>query len=61
MGSSEADPAMVAELRADFGLDKPIPVQLVRYYAKVLTLDLGESFRYREPVLDLIASRLSAK
>ena len=60
MGSSEADPAMVAELRADFGLDKPIPVQLVRYYAKVLTLDLGESFRYREPVLDLIASRLPA-
>ena len=60
MGSSEADPAMVAELRADFGLDQPIPVQLVRYYAKVLTLDLGESFRYREPVLDLIASRLPA-
>ena len=60
MGSSEADPALVAQLRSEFGLDQPIPVQLVRYYAKVLTLDLGQSFRYREPVFDLIASRLPA-
>ncbi len=60
LGQSEADPQVIAQLRTEFGLDQPVPVQLVRYYAKVLTLDLGSSFRYREPVFDLIMSRLPA-
>ena len=60
LGQTEADPAIVAQLRAEFGLDRPIPVQLWTYYRKVLSLDLGYSFRYREPVADLIASRLPA-
>ncbi|MFN0160110.1 MAG: ABC transporter permease [Burkholderiales bacterium] len=60
LGQGEADPQIVAQLRAEFGLDQPVPVQLVRYTAKVLTLDLGTSFRYREPVFDLIMSRLPA-
>lgn len=60
LGQSEADPQVVAQLRAEFGLDQPVPVQLLRYYAKVLTLDLGSSFRYREPVFELIMSRLPA-
>lgn len=60
LGQGEADPQVVAQLRTEFGLDQPLPVQLARYYAKVLTLDLGQSFRYREPVAELIASRLPA-
>ena len=60
LDQSEADPQVVAQLRSEFGLDQPVPVQLLRYYAKVLTLDLGSSFRYREPVFDLIMSRLPA-
>ena len=60
LGPSEADPGIIAQIRAEFGLDQPVWVQLWNYYAKVLTLDLGASFRYREPVIDLIASRLPA-
>ena len=60
LGQGEADPQVVAQLREEFGLDQPLPVQMARYYAKVLSLDLGQSFRYREPVFDLIAGRLPA-
>ena len=60
LGQGEADPQVVAQLREEFGLDQPLPVQMGRYYAKVLSLDLGQSFRYREPVFDLILGRLPA-
>ena len=60
LGPTEADPVVIAQLRAEFGLDQPVWVQLWNYYAKVLALDFGASFRYREPVIELIASRLPA-
>ena len=60
LGPTEADPRIIAQLRAEFGLDQPVWVQLWNYYAKVLTFDFGTSFRYREPVMYLIASRLPA-
>ena len=60
LGQGEADPLVVAQLREEFGLDQPLPMQMGRYYAKVLSLDLGQSFRYREPVFDLILGRLPA-
>jgi peptide/nickel transport system permease protein len=55
-----ATPEYVSQLRADFGLDKPLAVQLVFYVKQVLTLDLGFSFRHKMPVLHLILSRLPA-
>ena len=60
LGPTDASPEIIAQLRAEFGLDQPIWVQLWNYYAKVLALDFGASFRYREPVSGLIASRLPA-
>lgn len=55
-----ATPEYVAELRARFGLDQPLPVQLGRYLANVATLDLGWSFRHQKSVTELIGSRLPA-
>lgn len=40
------------------GLDKPIPVQLVRYIGDILTGDLGESVALRRPVTTLLVERL---
>ncbi|MBN8980998.1 MAG: ABC transporter permease [Rhizobiales bacterium] len=56
--SGAADEKFVAQLRADFGLDKPIQVQLLQYFSKVLTLDLGYSYRQNKPVIDVILERL---
>lgn len=50
----------LAELRARFGLDQPVYMQLWNYILKLVTLDLGFSFRHNLPVLSLILDRLPA-
>jgi peptide/nickel transport system permease protein len=47
-------------MKAKFGLDQPLYVQLGRYLANVASLDLGFSFRHNMAVTDLIAGRLPA-
>jgi peptide/nickel transport system permease protein len=56
--AGSASPEYMAQLRQRFGLDRPLPVQLLLYARHVLALDLGFSFRYNQPVLALILSRL---
>ncbi|WP_017579531.1 ABC transporter permease [Nocardiopsis valliformis] len=46
------------ELRRQFGLDQPLWQQFLDYAGGLLRLDLGISFQYREPVVDLILERL---
>ena len=52
--SKEAAEAM----RAEFNLDRPLPVQYVLWVGKVVTGDLGRSIRLNDPVTDLLAERL---
>ncbi len=42
----------------DYGLDKPIIVQLGVYMGKILTGDFGESIRYSRPVTIILIERL---
>ncbi|RYF78042.1 MAG: ABC transporter permease [Comamonadaceae bacterium] len=49
-----------AELRADYGLDQPLPVQLAVYLGRIVQLDLGHSYFFNLPVTDLIVERLPA-
>jgi peptide/nickel transport system permease protein len=49
-----------AQVRHDYGLDRPVPVQVLRYVKKVLHGDLGYSFANRQPVLSLILARIGA-
>ena len=58
--SGGADPKILDDLRKEYGLDKPYLVQLGTHLGRVLTLDLGYSYRQRRPVLDLILERLPA-
>lgn len=53
-----APPEYIEQLRARFGLDKPVLVQLGLYLKNILFLDLGFSFRNNSPVLGLILDRL---
>lgn len=46
------------QLLAEFGLDKPIPVQFERYLVALAHGDLLYSVRYGQPVRDLLAERL---
>lgn len=47
-----------AQLEAEYGLDKPIPVQYVLWLKQLFSGGLGESFSSGQPVIKLIASRL---
>jgi len=55
-----SDPQYVAQLREQFGLDRPLLVQLWTYMKGVLHFDWGYSYRMKLPVLHLIADRLPA-
>lgn len=54
----EATPQAVAALRANLGLDQPIPVQYAKWLGSVLRGDLGRSIRSNQPVSEAIAERL---
>jgi peptide/nickel transport system permease protein len=54
----DAPQEAIAELRARLGLDQPLPVQFVRWFAQVLQGNLGESLFLRRPVTQAIAERL---
>ena len=56
--SGATDERFLADLRAEYGLDKPFLVQLGTYLGKVARLDLGYSYRQRQPVTQLILERL---
>ncbi|MBD3625242.1 MAG: ABC transporter permease [Rhodobacteraceae bacterium] len=55
-----ADPEYMAQVRENYGLDKPLYQQLGAYIGQLLQGDLGLSFRTREPVIGIIAERIPA-
>ncbi|ASJ74210.1 ABC transporter permease [Granulosicoccus antarcticus] len=55
-----ADEKFLTDLREQFGLDKPLMVQLGTYVWGAMHLDLGFSYRQQMPVSELIWSRLPA-
>lgn len=60
MAGENPDPVYMAAIRERFGLDRPPLAQLVTYVNRVLHGDLGDSFRYRQPVVSIIVERMPA-
>ena len=58
--SGGMSPELMAQLRTQYGLDKPLPVQLGVYLGKVLSGDLGYSYFFNLPVISMIAERVPA-
>ena len=56
MAGEERDPAVIEQIRKQYRLDQPIPVQYVYWVKGVLSGDLGESMRIKQPVLELVAA-----
>jgi peptide/nickel transport system permease protein len=52
----DASPEVTRQLREELGLDRPLLEQYGRWLANLLRGDLGESFRRREPVRDMLAA-----
>ncbi|MGX1109106.1 MULTISPECIES: ABC transporter permease [Bradyrhizobium] len=58
MAGEERDPAVIEQIRQQYHLDQPIPVQYAYWVKGVLMGDLGESLRNKMPVSSLIAQKL---
>ncbi len=58
MAGEERDPEVIAQIRKQYRLDQPIPVQYLYWVKGVLSGDLGESLRIKVPVRDLVLEKL---
>lgn len=58
MAGEERDEEVLAQIRARYGLDKPIPIQYANWLWNVLHGDLGESMRLTKPVAELVLDKL---
>src|ERR1700741_4498908 len=58
MAGEDRDPEVIEQIRKQYRLDQPVPVQYVYWVKGVLAGDLGESLRIKVPVRELIAEKL---
>ncbi|MCC3769214.1 ABC transporter permease [Streptomyces sp. UNOC14_S4] len=57
-GDKARDPAVVAELRQRYGLDKPLIEQYGTYVGNLVTGDLGEDYTQRREVTEVLGPKL---
>jgi peptide/nickel transport system permease protein len=58
MAGEDRDPAVIEQIRKQYRLDQPIPVQYFYWVKGVLSGELGESMRNKQQVLDLVLQKL---
>jgi peptide/nickel transport system permease protein len=58
MAGEERDPKVLEEIREQYRLNEPIPVQYFYWMKGVLTGNLGESMRLKSSVASLVAEKL---
>jgi peptide/nickel transport system permease protein len=54
IAGEDADPAVVEQIRAEHGFDRPLIVQYADWMTGIIQGDFGESFYWRRPVGDLV-------
>src|SRR3990172_4628340 len=59
LGGQEATVEDIARIRREYGLDRPLIVQYVRFLANAARGDLGISIQSRHPVRELLFQRLA--
>lgn len=58
MSGQSGDPAVAAQIRREFGLDRPVIEQFWAWFSHAIRLDFGSSPRTGIPVADELAQRL---
>jgi peptide/nickel transport system permease protein len=58
LAGPHATAAVRADLRHFYGLDLPVGQQLLLYLAHLVSFDFGISYRFQQPVAELIAERI---
>ena len=52
-------PSYIHEMTKRFGLDQPLYIQFFTYLKNIFSLQFGDSFRYKTPVIGLVMSDLT--
>ncbi len=60
LAGQSGDAAYYAEMRAKFGLDRPVLEQLARYLLNILGGDFGYSYAFSQPVFGVVLGRVPA-
>ncbi len=60
MVSRHATPAEIEALREELGFNRPVLVQFGDFLSNAFRGDFGNSFRYRQPAMDLVLQRIPA-
>jgi len=58
LAGDDSDPELLAQIRRQYNLDQPLPIQYLSWASGVLHGDLGISMRMNRPVLELVMQRL---
>jgi peptide/nickel transport system permease protein len=58
IGGEQATPELLAEIRAAYGFDRPLPVQYLLYLSQIVRLEFGTSIANDLPALSLVLERL---
>jgi peptide/nickel transport system permease protein len=58
MAGEEKDPEVIEQIRRQYHLDQPLPIQYVYWLNGLAHGNLGESLRIKTPVLDLVLEKL---
>lgn len=58
LAGEEANPTIIAQIRQELWLDRPVPVQYLHWLDGLVHGNLGYSWRLREPVMQLIGEKL---
>ncbi len=63
LAAAERNPSIskeqLAKMRQKLGLDQPLPVQYLRWVQQIITEgDMGDSIKFRRPVMDMILERI---
>ncbi len=58
IGEEQLAREIIEKTRAQFGLDKPIPVQYLLWLQRIVTLDFGRSYKDNRLVMDRIWERI---
>lgn len=56
--AATTSPAVLTEIRAEYGFDDPLAVQYLRFLGRLARGDLGVSYQQHEPVLSVIGGQL---
>ena len=60
LAGRSATQTTVESIRKELGLDKPLPIQYMKYISRLVQGDLGRSYKQKTQVSELIMSRLPA-